>query len=229
MCAVSGRRVRHADQRRSQHFLASRRLAVELAQGADLRPDDLVVEFGAGYGRLTSELASRAGQVVAIEIDEHLAAQLGRRFGGAGTVHVVRGDALQVALPARPFKVVSNPPFHLTGPLLRRLLDDPQLPLLRADLVLSWGTAIGLVTVHPPSRRSLAWQPWYEVLLTRRLDSASFQPAPGTAAAVVSIRRRASPLLPMREAAAFRHWLRRADAGLDVWRLVTAYRSRHTR
>lgn len=87
------------------------------------------------------------------------------------------------------------------------------------------GAAIGLAAVHPPSRRSLAWQPWYEMLLLRRLDSASFQPPPQTPAAVISIRRRASPLLPVGEAPGFRRWVRRMDGGLEVWDLVARYRS----
>lgn len=209
----------------SQQFRASRRLASELAHGADLTPVDLVLEFGAGDGRLTAELASRARHVIAIEVDERLAARLDARFHGDRAVTVVHGDALHTPLPESAFKVVSNPPFHLTAALLHRLLDNPRLPLLRADMVLSWGAALSLAAVHPPSRRSLMWQPWYELLLIRRLDSSAFQPPPATDAAVVSIRRRASPLLPAGEAIGFRRWVRRLDAGLDVWQLVARYRA----
>ena len=157
----------------SQQFRASRRLASELAQGADLSPVDLVLEFGAGDGRLTAELASRARHVVAIEVDERLAVRLDARFHGDRAVTVVHGDALRTPLPRSTFKVVSNPPFHLTAALLHHLLDDPRLPLLRADMVLGWGAALSLTAVHPPSRRSLMWQPWYELLLIRRLDSST--------------------------------------------------------
>jgi 23S rRNA (adenine-N6)-dimethyltransferase len=224
--SVSGPHARSAGQARSQHFLAGRRLAAELAQAADLQAGDLVVEFGAGYGRLTVELASRAGRVVAVEIDERLASRLEARFETDEAVRVVHGDALEVPLPSRPFKVVSNPPFHVTSALLSRLLDDPRLPLVRADMIVGWGAALSLATVHPPSRRSLAWQPWYEVLLVRRLDGSSFQPAPRSPAAVISVRRRPSPLLAPAEAPAFRRWLRRAPLGQDVWQLVATYRGR---
>lgn len=166
----------------SQQFRASRRLASELAQGADLSPVDLVLEFGAGDGRLTAELASRARHVVAIEVDERLAVRLDARFHGDRAVTVVHGDALRTPLPRSTFKVVSNPPFHLTAALLHRLL-------------------------------------------IRRLDSSTFQPPPATDAAVVSIRRRASPMLPAREAIGFRRWVGRLDACLDVWQLVERYRA----
>lgn len=210
---------------RGQHYLADRRLAAELARAAELAPDDLVVEVGAGFGRLTEELASRAGRVVAIEADPKSAARLRSRFRDRPQVAVVRGDALLVPLPRRPFRVVANPPFHLTGQLLRRLLDAPPSQLRRADLVLEWRAAVGLCAVSPPSRRSLPWQPWFEFLLVRRLGADRFVPEPGCDAALVSIRRRAQPLLPEREAGAFGRFARTQPAA-DVWDLVDRFRRR---
>jgi 23S rRNA (adenine-N6)-dimethyltransferase len=210
---------------RGQHYLADRRLAVELASAAELTTDDLVVEIGSGFGRLTAELAGRAGRVVAIEADARSAARLASRFREHPQVTVVAGDALRVPLPHRPFKVVANPPFHLTAELLGRLFEDCLPRLQRADLVLEWGAAVGLCAVSPPSRRSLPWQPWFEFLLLRRLPADRFVPAPGCDAALVSIRRRARPLLPEREAVAFARFARRQPVG-DVWELVHRFRGR---
>jgi 23S rRNA (adenine-N6)-dimethyltransferase len=206
-----------------QHYLASRTLAAELVQAADLGPEDLVLEFGAGFGRLTGELASIAGEVVAVELDGRLAARLASRLTDQTAVKVIHGDALEVALPRRPFRVVSNPPFHLTARLLRRLLNDPRIPLVRADLVLEWRAAIGLSAVSPPSPQSMGWQPWFEFLLLRRLPASSFAPEPSADAALLSIRRRRSPLLDPREAEPFRRWLR-GQPHLDVWALVRRWR-----
>ncbi|MBO0745425.1 MAG: rRNA adenine N(6)-methyltransferase family protein [Candidatus Dormibacteraeota bacterium] len=211
---------------RGQHYLADRRLAAELASAADLTADDLVVEPGAGFGRLTGELAARAGRVVAIEADPRAAARLASRFGDHARVSVVAGDALRVPLPRRPFKVVANPPFHLTAGLLHRLLDECLPQLQRADLVLEWRAAVGLCAVSPPSRRSLPWQPWFEFLLARRLAADRFVPAPGCDAALVSIRRRRRPLLPERDAGAFRRFARRQPAG-DIWEVADRFR-RHS-
>ncbi len=221
---MSVRRAWRSGQPTSQHFLASRQVAGELVQGAELSRDDVVLEFGAGYGRLTAELACCAARVVAVEVDERLASRLRARFKNETAVTVVEADALLVPLPRSRFKVVANPPFHLTAALLCRLLDDPRVPLERAELVLGWGAALSLTTVHPPSRRSMRWQPWYEILLVRRLASSSFQPEPAADAAIVSIRRRARPLLPAREAPRFREWVRRQDELLDVWQLTSGYR-----
>jgi 23S rRNA (adenine-N6)-dimethyltransferase len=147
------------------------------------------MEFGAGYGRLTEQLAARAGRVIAVEVDSRLAARLASRFATRPNVTVVSGDALAVALPRRPFRVVSNPPFAITAPLLRRLLDDSTAQLERADLVLGWGAALALTGVFEPAHRSRRWHHRYEFLLIRRLPAACFDPAPETDAALVSIRR----------------------------------------
>ena len=124
---------------RSRHFLRSRSLAAAIVAGADISPRDLVVDIGAGSGRLTDELARVARHVIAIELEPRLASGLRGRWPN---VDVVCGDALAAALPDEPFRVVANIPFAHTSTLLHKLLDDPQLPLERADMIVQWGVAV---------------------------------------------------------------------------------------
>ncbi|HXM55975.1 MAG TPA: rRNA adenine N(6)-methyltransferase family protein [Candidatus Dormibacteraeota bacterium] len=187
---MAGRRWRPAGPPRGQHFLGDAAVAATVVESADLHGSDLVLEFGAGYGRLTEHLAHHAGRVIAIELDTRLAARLDARFRERPNVTVVHGDALAVPLPRQPFKVVSNPPFHLTSALLHRMLDDPDLPLQRADLVVEWGAALALTGVFGPAHKARRWRPSYEFLLLRRLAADAFTPAPPRPAALVSIRRR---------------------------------------
>ena len=69
---------------------------------------DLVLDVGAGTGRLTAELARAARRVVAIELDPRLADALRGRWPN---VDVVCDDATAVTLPQVPFRVVANLPF----------------------------------------------------------------------------------------------------------------------
>jgi 23S rRNA (adenine-N6)-dimethyltransferase len=186
---VAGRQWRRsAGTPRGQHFLGDAAVAAAVVESAGPLGSDLVLEFGAGYGRLTEQLAARAGQVVAVELDAKLAARLAGRFSRRSNVSVVHGDALAVPLPRRSFKVVCNPPFHITSALLHRLLDDPQVPLQRADLVVEWGVGLALTGVFGPAHKSRPWRSRYEFLLLRRLPMTMFDPAPARDAAVVSIR-----------------------------------------
>jgi 23S rRNA (adenine-N6)-dimethyltransferase len=99
---------------------------------------DLVLDIGAGDGALTGPLLELGARVVAIELHPGRAAALRRRFGD--DVRVVQTDAIDLRLPRRPFRVVANPPWVITEPLLRRLL-HPGSRLVRADLLLKRSTA----------------------------------------------------------------------------------------
>ena len=58
---MAGRRwQRPAGTPSGQHFLGHAALAAAVVESAGLTASDLVLEFGAGYGRLTEQLALRA-------------------------------------------------------------------------------------------------------------------------------------------------------------------------
>ncbi len=95
----------YARAARSQHFLASSRLAADLVATADVGGDDRVVELGAGTGILTTALAARAGLVLAVELDARLVGRLQRQFARRANTVILHADALDVPLPATPYAV----------------------------------------------------------------------------------------------------------------------------
>jgi 23S rRNA (adenine-N6)-dimethyltransferase len=192
---------------RSRHFLRSRSLAAAIVAGADISPRDLVVDIGAGSGRLTAELARVARRVVAIELDSRLAAGLRNRWSN---VHVVAGDALEVALPDEPVRVVANIPFAHTSDLLHRLLDEPTLPLVRADLIVEWGVAVKRGLPAPSSVSGILWGAFHELRVERKLPASAFDPPPACDAGVLVATRRARPLIPAAELSAYHRFV--ADA-----------------
>jgi 23S rRNA (adenine-N6)-dimethyltransferase len=177
-----------------------------------------VVEIGAGSGRLTVPLAAHAGTVLAIELDPHLAARLRERFARNPRVRVIEGDALDVLLPDEAFHVVGNIPFGRTTAILRRLVDDPRLPLERADLVVEWGLACKRARLRPSTLLGVYWGAWFELAVTRRLPRRCFEPAPRVDAALLRIVRRPLPLVQIAEARRYLAFLRAAFAGEDVLR-----------
>ena len=193
--ATRRRTPRRAVRPSGQHFLRSRVIAAELVDQAGIGGGDLVLEIGAGTGRLTEALASRGGRVLAVELDPELAARLNRTFSRNPRITVVEADAMAVRLPERPFRAFGNLPFGVTTQLLRRLLDDPTSPLARADVIVQYEVARKRTSPWPSSLCSLSWGPWWEFSIARRLPSACFDPPPSVDAAVLSITRRAPPLL----------------------------------
>jgi 23S rRNA (adenine-N6)-dimethyltransferase len=201
---VAVRRTRGAPRAGGQHFLRSPRLAAELVRDAVVEPSDWVVELGAGSGRLTAALAARAGRVDAVELDPVWAARLRGRFAGWSNVRVIEGDATRAHLPDAAFRVVANVPFNRTGAILRRLLDDPRLPLQRADLIVEWGVALKRAARWPSTMANVRWGAWYEILLVRRLPAALFEPRPRVDAGLLRIVRRSNPLVPLADHDRFR-------------------------
>jgi 23S rRNA (adenine-N6)-dimethyltransferase len=204
---VAGRRARGARRfPRSQHFLRSGELAAEIVRDAHLGPDDVVLDLGAGSGRLTAELARVAGRVIAVELDARWAAALRGRWSN---VDVVEADAAAMTLPREPFRVVANLPFDRTTDLLRLLLDDPRTPLIRADLIVEWGVAMKRGIPWPSTMNDVAWGAFYETSVARRLPRLAFDPPPAVDAGLLVFRRRPQPLVPPEFADAYRGFVAR--------------------
>jgi 23S rRNA (adenine-N6)-dimethyltransferase len=224
---VSERRARGArrpGRARSQHFLRSPALAAELVRDAGVRPDELVLDLGAGSGRLTAELARAARQVLAVELDARWATHLRGRWAN---VEVVQADAASVPLPREPFRVVASLPFDRTTAILRHLLDDPGVPLVRADVIVEWGVAVKRALPWPSTLNGVLWRAWYSTSVVRRLPRTSFDPSPAVDAGVLVFERRPRPLVPERcwrhyrafVAAGFRHGPRAVTSARTLRRL----------
>jgi 23S rRNA (adenine-N6)-dimethyltransferase len=217
---VSGRarppRVRGV--RLGQHFLAEPSVAQRVVDDADLSRSDRVVDLGAGTGALTRAIAMRAGQVLAVELDGVLAAQLAGDLAGLPNVCVIEADLTTVPLPRSDYRVVANIPFDRTSAVLHRLLDDPCGALVRADLVVQWQVARARVRAEDgnPDLVGVAWAPWWTFARGRRLPRTLFRPAPSVGAAVLVVRRRERALLPPGEARSFAEFVRRRFASVPA-------------
>jgi 23S rRNA (adenine-N6)-dimethyltransferase len=192
------RAARGLGRPRSQHFLRSRALAAELVRDACIGPDDVVVDLGAGSGRLTAALADAAQRVLAVELDPVWAERLRGRWAN---VDVITADAASVPVPTEPFRVLANLPFDRTTAILRHLLDDPRVPLVRADVIVEWGVALKRALPWPSTVNDVLWGAWYSTALVRKLPRSAFDPPPSVDAGVLVIERRPHPLV------ATRRWL----------------------
>jgi len=108
----------------------------DIADAADITPEDTVLEIGPGLGTLTSELLRRAGKVVAVEFDAELARKLPGQFPGKN-LEVINQDILRFDLSSLPegYKVIANVPYYITSKIVERLMTAENKPSVVVLLV----------------------------------------------------------------------------------------------
>ncbi|MBI4980902.1 16S rRNA methyltransferase [Candidatus Woesearchaeota archaeon] len=102
-----------------QHFLNNINVVKASIKAAELNKNDTVLEIGPGKGILTTELAKKCKEVVAIEIDESLKAELAKM---PKNVEILYGNALKLINEVHFNKIVANIPYSITEPLFGKLL-----------------------------------------------------------------------------------------------------------
>jgi 16S rRNA (adenine1518-N6/adenine1519-N6)-dimethyltransferase len=146
-------------KRLGQNFVVEQGTVRRIAVLAAPQPDDVVLEVGPGLGSLTlALLEAGAGQLVAIEIDRALAAELPATIAArapqlAGRLTTVTADALRVTaadLPAAPSVLAANLPYNVAVPVLLHLL--AVLPSLARGLVMVQAEVADRMCAGPGSR-----------------------------------------------------------------------------
>jgi 23S rRNA (adenine-N6)-dimethyltransferase len=162
--------------------------AAHFVADARVPPHATVVDVGAGTGALTRPLVAAGARVIAVEWHPGRARLLRELFESTnGMVVVVQCDASDLRLPRRPFRVVANPPFHVTGALLRRLL-QPGSRLVSAHLLLQEQVVRRWVSSAAPGYPR--WSRTFALSSGARVPRRAFDPRPRVDARVLVIRRR---------------------------------------
>jgi len=112
-----------------QNFLADPSAAQAIVDALGYISATTVVEVGPGRGAITKLLAARADRLVAVELDDSLAAELSREYASNERVEIVQKDILTVDLtslllsPAEKLVVVGNLPYYITSQILLHLFE----------------------------------------------------------------------------------------------------------
>jgi 16S rRNA (adenine1518-N6/adenine1519-N6)-dimethyltransferase len=178
-----------------QNFLHDRAIVRRIADSAGISPDDTVLEVGPGLGILTEELATRARRVVAVELDNRLAAYLPTVM--PPNVEVVHADAMTVVpseLAGPDYLFVSNLPYSVGNAILRRMQEASPPP--RSLTVMVQREVAERICAAPPSMSILAVavQFYGRPRLLFRVGGGAFIPPPNVESAVVQIETHPPPL-----------------------------------
>lgn len=182
------------ERRKSQNFLVEERVARAIAEALP-EATRSVIEIGAGPGILTRELCRRFETVLALDIDSRSEKALSQV---APSATFLQADVLKVDLsrlvescPA-PVSIASNLPFHITGPVLEKIVEVRRHVLAAVVMVQAEVAERIVAPVGKAEHRrlSVALQALFEVTKVLQVDRRCFFPAPEVDSTVLLLRPR---------------------------------------
>ena len=179
-----------ASKGRSQNHLVDSRVLEDIVDLATPEAGRRILEIGPGLGILTRALVDRGARVTAVEIDPRLVNHLQTRFAalGEGSLRLVEANVLDVPisdLVEPPYDVVANLPYHITSPVMHRLLGEEPRPerfvlMVQREVAERIAAAPGGM-----SYLSVFVQYHAEVRVARIVPPTAFEPAPQVHSAVL--------------------------------------------
>jgi 16S rRNA (adenine1518-N6/adenine1519-N6)-dimethyltransferase len=177
----------------SQNFLVDPEVLEAILAAASPAPGRRVLEIGPGLGFLTRGLLDAGADVTAVELDRGLASLLADDLEDpieAGRLRLIEGDALDQDLNhlvAPPFDVVANLPYHITSPILHRLLGEAPRPerlvlMVQREVAERIAAAAGQM-----SYLSVFVQYHARVRVAFLVPPSAFEPAPAVDSAVIVV------------------------------------------
>ena len=180
----------------SQHFLRGPRLVAELIGHSNVRKNDVVYDLGAGSGVITSVLARRCRQVVAVEIEPQALSKLRQNVGMFENVRIVAKDIVKLVPPSEPYKIFANIPFHLSATIVRKFT-EAEHPPKSMYLIAQKQFARKLVPGddHFTSQLSAEIGPWFTARIRKTLRKTDFTPPPAVDTVLLEIKLREQALI----------------------------------
>ncbi len=198
-----------------QNFLVDQGALRRVLAAADIRPTDVVVEVGPGTGLLTKLLAETGARVIAVELDNHLAARLSHDLGGLPNVEIVHADAREwdLAEVDAPYKVVANLPYYAATPIVRRFLESKRPPSL---MVVTVQREVAQSMTAVPGKMkllSVGVQLYGSPRIMGYIRPGSFNPPPKVTSAIVRIDVYPKPALALEDTESFFRVVRAGFSG----------------
>ena len=192
-----------------QNFLHDDNILANIVAAATVEPGDQVLEIGPGLGALTHHLSEVVARVIAVELDQRLLPVLEAQLGGRPNVTIVHGNILeldpQTWFGEKPYKVVANVPYYITGAILEHLLSGKGKPQMIVVTVQK--EVAERITAQPGDMTLLAVsvQLYGDVQVAGEIRAGAFWPRPDVDSAILRIELKTQPpLAPSEEKGFFR-------------------------
>lgn len=193
-----------AKHRYSQVFLKDTNVLKKIVEKANIIEGDWVLEVGPGRGYLTTELLKAGARVIAIEIDKELFTSLYREFllFVNDRLFLYNDDFLKAdlneifkQLGIREAKVVSNIPYHITTPILEKLVYSrtlfPEIFLTVQKEVAE--RIVAKTGTKEYGSLSVFLNLYFDCKVEFKISRYSFSPVPRVDSAFISFKRKDTP------------------------------------
>ncbi len=168
-----------------QHFLNSPAYLNAVADAANIKKGETVLEIGPGEGTLTTVLLERGAQVIALEKDSRLIPVLKEKFAGR-EFEVIEGDALQYDISYEKYKAVGNIPYYISGALFRKFLTVEHQPTTLVFLVQK-EVAERIARSEKESILSLSVKAYGTPKYIKTVPAGAFSPPPQVDSAILQV------------------------------------------
>ena len=188
----------------AQHFLRSPRLVAELIGHSNVRKNDTVLDLGAGSGVITSSLARRARQVIAVENEPGSLQKLRANCGKLPNVKIVNEDILAYSSSVEKYKIFANIPFNISAKVVEKFAFTPKPPS-SVYLIVQKQFAQKIIASdrHFTSSLGAKISPWWQAKIKKPLRKTDFTPPPAVDTVLLETKPRETALLPTAQTAEF--------------------------
>lgn len=188
-------------KQRGQNFLIEEKVYDNIVAASNITKDKTVLEVGPGLGFLTTRLANRAKQVIAVELDKKICEALANRLQIEQIKNVLlfnedvmnfEGEWAKSISENKNLIVVANLPYTITSTFLRFFIGGNKKNILPEYFVLMLQKEVAERLRARPGEMSilaLSVQLFADVEILFNVARKSFWPAPAVDSAVVKITR----------------------------------------
>lgn len=179
----------HLKKSMGQHFLNDKNILAKEVRLLNVK-DKIVLEIGAGDGRLTEQLLlAGAKKVIAVEKDKKLGAILQNNFAGKN-VEIIIKDFLEIRPDFIFEKIIGNIPYYISSQILFKLKEFDF-----KDALLMVQDEFAKKMVAKPNdknygRLSVTSQLFYKIKYVQKIPSSVFIPIPRVNSAIILLKKK---------------------------------------
>ena len=207
-----------------QNFLVDDSALQDIANGANIQENDLVIEIGPGLGSLTKLLLDKARKVICVELDKNMLKLLNDRFIAYNNFEVINNDILKVDLnklikeekekdsAIQNVRVVANLPYYITTPIIMKLIEN-DLDIQSITVMIQKEVADRLIAVPgTKDAGAITYTIYYycEAEKIREVENSCFIPAPEVTSEVINLKIRKEPPIQVKDKKVMFHIIKSA-------------------